>query len=494
MAEVGAAAVSRYHAFQAEPKPVSRRPGGVWAYEMQLMRLILPHEPGVVFEEIRRRWSKPALDEGRGAEWAKINRAPMKYLASQALPPEDQGIAYSLGGPLRSFAVTDATRAEAPFRYLKHVIGAFPPVVEVPDAWLSALISSLQGLPEEARRASAHVRGFAEAIIARPEISDRVRFQARLLIVQKAEDFWQLMDFIGAGETPEEAGRIIAAYLDGNRLSETELKLLLSTLSMKLLGKRGAADEMFEMIAWHATDSSAAMAFVSDVLILTANEPDQVGNWVPIAQGLSHCRLGMASRRDYDTMGMVDMPRSSLGSPEDAWLKLWRRTASDSSLSEFDRDVLRLRLAALAYRLPGGPATAFRLFEELIPALEVVSPRLLSGILREARVAAPETIASLGPVIKTVLEAAILRCEEFAKAPMPEQFGDRRVYQTISIGVLLGTLGYPDLDKRVRDRILAVSESISRDRDAWVEATPLGTRDGTARLLAHAIALYEAYK
>ena len=234
-AEVGSASRERLAAIPTDDAALGESRGLI-TYLGNLVYFVAAIDLGGALERLRAAWSLPRMAEtGAQDRWIRTDAAPVSYLARQCLSKveEIQAIAVAT-------ALTDGLTPERKYRTRDLVMqlgGLFSkgvPEGEVPDPWLSAIVSHAGE-----RREKMHPQGWAAVrecltTLHRTDgISQRLRAQIAVYLVTTPGGFWDLAEAVSGAMSSEEIGRALLLYLQFRSLTREEVEFLLAVLAEK---------------------------------------------------------------------------------------------------------------------------------------------------------------------------------------------------------------------------------------------------------------------
>ncbi|MBZ0136988.1 MAG: hypothetical protein K8I27_11505 [Planctomycetes bacterium] len=202
-----------------------------------LLMLVAPLEPPCALSELRRRWSRPAVDEGRLDRWTKLDSGPQDIPAWRALDDYDRIEACGIGDVIKHGLYSKPYNAVALVDHLQSIFSEGVPDGEIPDPWLSQLVLSIGNFKSKfSADAWLICRSWLRSISDSAAFSNRLRRQAAILCVDAPAGYWEFLDLIRDGYTLEETAEAFWQYLQNYNISDDELDMMLAVL-IQMYGK-----------------------------------------------------------------------------------------------------------------------------------------------------------------------------------------------------------------------------------------------------------------
>lgn len=183
--------------------------------------------PELILEMVRRYWGHPDPVAAETLDrWVSLNRFPVDHLASGALGPADGILAEALGVVLAMTITVEMPAVNALLNLLLDGTRSYESGGEVPDPWVSMLLTCLGRFNERffSPVAKAWVLEWVGLIVSNVHFSERLKVQARSLFASVPKGYWEMLDYLGNADSVTQAAKALASYLSEHSLTDEETK------------------------------------------------------------------------------------------------------------------------------------------------------------------------------------------------------------------------------------------------------------------------------
>lgn len=440
-----------------------------WLYSTVLVRLVLPFDPQLAFAEIRTRWSRPMLEPERREDWAKLNRMPMERVAEEALPPEDRIVANGVANALVTLLVERPERALLAIEHVSEVVDSFTPQDEVPDPWLSLILQMFSSrLEQHSDMMDNNLRGLLTAIVKQHNLSERLRLQASLLLMDAPEDFWHLLEMVSGARTEHEAAEALGKYLESGSLSDNELRMLLRWLQLRFLTTVDGGFTFMEHLSQIVSDPRQVLELTSSMLLLVAFDEAQDEQWLQVVYFAPAIWNAKSKAKHGEKITYGVLSESTRGEIRLAIDSLWQRTARNSELSDDVRNMTYSRLLDLMWRLPDERYAILDLLREKMSSFTSINNGQLNAILNGLTFALKADELSLHRQSVIALLNTCIPISPLSKEPQrPLRFTAQAAIQVGFVATILERVQYPTMEPETIRVLLKYATAVMEDGSEW---------------------------
>ncbi|MBZ0135563.1 MAG: hypothetical protein K8I27_04220 [Planctomycetes bacterium] len=201
---------------------------------VNLMYFVAPREPGLLFSVVRECWSSRSMPSDALEAWTRLELRPLDVHANTIVGDTSKTEAVAIAGLLVSGLDSLPCRGVEVFEWLTLSYAESFPTGEVPDPWLSVIISIVG---REAARLSATGWAVAldwfNALLQQQQLSARLHAQIRAILAEPPNSYWEMMDAISAADSLDTWARLFRGFLAMRALTDEEMDLFLALFRTK---------------------------------------------------------------------------------------------------------------------------------------------------------------------------------------------------------------------------------------------------------------------